>query len=181
MRGEDDGGGCRPFVESSALEVEGKGERPLPEQARTATTLLLFYQYVEPEWTPDEYREALDHAERIAADCHLTGRMRVAREGFNCTLTSEGRSNMHRFCRELRNWKPEVFNRTEFKMTHDLPIKQRFPSLKVIPVAELVHYGLEGEKAPPISRYHGVHLEPRDYHAKLAEPDAVVIDVRCVI
>lgn len=165
--------GVRPFVESSALEFTGIDERP-PDQN---TTLLLFYQYVEPDWTTEFYKIAKETVERIGNDCGVTGRMRVAREGLNCTLTGTSAS-IQAFCRALREWQPQVFNATEFKLTHDLPDKQRFPMLKLIPVTELVHYGLEGDKAPPIRNYHGTHLEPSEYHQKLAAEDTVVIDVR---
>jgi len=44
-------------------------------------------------------------------------------------------------------------------------------------VDELVNYGLAGHNAPSIQMT-GVHLEPNDYHAKMAEKDTVIIDVR---
>jgi predicted sulfurtransferase len=106
----------------------------------------------------------------------LTGRMRVAKEGLNCTLTSS-HEGILAFCKALREFNVGEFKDTEFKLTADLPQPQAFPSLKVMPVAELVHYGLDGEKAPPI-QYTGIHLQPEDYHEKLAQEDTVVIDVR---
>eukprot|EP00497_Spongosphaera_streptacantha_P003064 TRINITY_DN3704_c0_g2_i1.p1 TRINITY_DN3704_c0_g2~~TRINITY_DN3704_c0_g2_i1.p1 ORF type:complete len:267 (-),score=58.34 TRINITY_DN3704_c0_g2_i1:27-827(-) len=39
--------------------------------------------------------------------------------------------------------------------------------------------GLAAEKAPSIKKT-GVHLEPQDYHKKMEDPDAVVIDMRNV-
>ncbi|GKY92327.1 hypothetical protein MPSEU_000203800 [Mayamaea pseudoterrestris] len=101
--------------------------------------------------------------------------MRVAREGLNCTLTGTKRA-IHDFCNHLRQWQPELFCSTEFKMTHDLPHKQAFGDLKLIPATELVNYGLQD--APRMAQYGGTHLEPRDYHAKLSQPETVVIDVR---
>lgn len=161
----------RPRAESSSLL------KPDDKDADRCVTLLLFYQYVEPVWNEDQYKHALQKAEELANKHHLSGRMRVAREGFNCTLTSKNRLDMYAFCQSLRDW-DEVFYQTEFKFTHDLPSAQAFPQLKVIKVVELVHYGLEGRKAPPIAQYSGVHLEPTNYHKKLAEPNTVVIDVR---
>jgi predicted sulfurtransferase len=161
----------RPRAESSSLF------KPEDKDADRCVTLLLFYQYVEPVWNEEQYQEALRNAETLATRHQLSGRMRVAREGFNCTLTSKHRTDMYDFCQSLRDWN-EIFYKTEFKLTHDLPSAQAFPQLKVIPVVELVHYGLEGRKAPPIAQYSGVHLEPTHYHQKLAEPNTVVIDVR---
>jgi predicted sulfurtransferase len=161
----------RPLAESSSLL------KPEDKDTDRCVTLLLFYQYVEPVWNEEQYQEALRTAETLATSHKLSGRMRVAREGFNCTLTSKNRTDMYNFCQALRDWN-DVFYKTEFKFTHDLPSAQAFPQLKVIPVVELVHYGLEGRKAPPIAQYSGVHLEPTHYHQKLAEPNTVVIDVR---
>jgi len=164
----------RPLVESSEL---GYAPNVVEAPQDHSVTLLLFYQYVEPPWSESVYKQSKLHVESIAKQCQVTGRMRVAREGLNCTLTGS-QTNIYDFCRALRKWKPEIFLSTEFKLTHHLPEPQRFPALKLIPVTELVHYGLEGDKAPPIHRYHGIHLEPKEYHEKLAEENTVVIDVR---
>jgi len=157
------------IVESSALESE-------PDRSKAGhVTLVLFYQYVEPIWTLEKYQQVLKDMGKLGNKLGLTGRMRVAREGLNCTLTAS-RDKIVEFCQTLRK-QPE-FKTTEFKLTNDLPEPQRFPHLKVIEVIELVHYGLEGEKAPPIQDFKGVHLEPQEYHKKIAEPDSVMIDVR---
>ena len=166
----------RPLVESSGLPP---GVTPDPSIHRV--TLLLFYQYVEPPWSDVVYKQVLKEVEPLAHALGVTGRMRIAKEGFNCTLTTtseDAQSSMRAFCTALRRWKPECFRPTEFKLTHHLPDAQRFGSLKIIPVTELVHYGLDGPKAPPIQLYSGVHLEPQQYHQQLADPDTVVIDVR---
>jgi hypothetical protein len=139
-------------------------------------TLLLFYQYVEPAWDESTYENMLKTLQKVGVDLELTGRMRVAREGLNCTLTASY-SSILEYCNILRQLRPKEFQNTEFKLTRDLPVAQKFPNLKVFKVVELVHYGLEGAKAPPISKYHGTHLEPREYHQKLAEPNTVIIDV----
>lgn len=157
------------IVESSALESE-------PDRSKAGpVTLVLFYQYVEPIWTLEKYQQVLKDMDKLGKKLGLTGRMRIAREGLNCTLTAS-RSKIVEFCQTLRKL-PE-FKTTEFKLTNDLPEPQRFPQFKVIEVIELVHYGLEGEKAPPIQDFKGVHLEPQDYHKKIAEKDSVMIDVR---
>jgi predicted sulfurtransferase len=140
-------------------------------------TLLLFYQYVEPVWDESTYEYMLTTLQKVGRDLELTGRMRVAREGLNCTLTAS-HSSILEYCNTLRRLRPKEFQNTEFKLTRDLPLAQKFPNLKVFKVVELVHYGLEGAKAPPITKYHGTHLEPKEYHKKLAEPNTVIIDVR---
>lgn len=70
------------------------------------------------------------------------------------------------------------FANTEFKLTDDLPPKQRFSKLHVFEVVELVNYGLAGGRAPQIGQYGGTHLEPEEYHKKMCEEDTVIIDVR---
>ena len=163
--------GCRPIVESSNMDFAD------PHNADTQVTLLLFYQYQEPPWSEKEYKGVLQHAATLGEQAGITGRMRVAKEGFNCTLTGS-RAAIVAFCVSLRAWKTELFRHTEFKLTNHLPTAQAFKDLKIIPVQELVHYGLEGSKAPRIADYHGQHLEPADYHKKMTEDNTVMIDVR---
>jgi predicted sulfurtransferase len=143
----------------------------------TGITLLLFYQYMEPLWSEETYQEMLATLHKMGIKLQLKGRMRVAYEGLNCTLTGRHQDILD-YCYCLVKLRPLEFQHTEFKLTTDLPPLQQFKSLKVFPVVELVHYGLEGTKAPPISQFGGIHLEPKDYHAKLAEPNTVIIDVR---
>mmetsp|Transcript_46795 Transcript_46795/g.98284 ORF Transcript_46795/g.98284 Transcript_46795/m.98284 type:complete len:745 (+) Transcript_46795:38-2272(+) len=151
-------------------------------------TLLLFYQYVEPPWDEDQFQKALAFVTDRGHHHGLTGRMRVAREGLNCTLTGS-HDGIRGWCADLRNYdggRSRVvdgkvvteFANTEFKLTDDLPPKQRFPKLHAFEVVELVNYGLAGPRAPPIAQHGGTHLEPSEYHAKMCEKDTVVIDVR---
>lgn len=164
------------IVSSSAIEFydEAVKQQRKPDQT---ITLLLFYTYVEPVWDEGTYDFMLKTLQELGDRLNLTGRMRVAKEGLNCTLTGSHDAIVE-YCTTLRKLRPKEFDKTEFKLTDDLPMDQRFPNLKVFKVIELVHYGLEGSKAPPIAKYHGTHLEPKDYHKKLAEKDTVVIDVR---
>lgn len=154
-------------------------------------TLLLFYQYVEPPWDEAQYQTAKQFVSNIGQKYNITGRIRCAREGLNCTLTGS-RHNMQLWMDALRKFdggrstmdpltgKKTVteFANTEFKLTHNLPQGQRFPRLNVMEVIELVNYGLAGARAPPISKHGGQHLEPHEYHTKMTESDVVVIDVR---
>ena len=160
--------------------------KPVPATATTIATktstditILLFYQYVEPVWDESMYEYVLNTLRKYGDELHLTGRMRVAKEGLNCSLTGKDAS-IREYCHRLRTHSKfnGVFQDTEFKLTTDLPLAQKFTELKVFKVVELVHYGLEGRKAPPIAQYHGTHLEPKDYHKKLAENNTVIIDVR---
>jgi predicted sulfurtransferase len=162
------------IIESSHLDF--RTDHTSLEDANDLS-LLLFYQYVEPAWPNDVYKAALKHVEQLGHDNNVMGRMRVAKEGLNCTLTGQ-REGIFGFCQALRDWKPAAFGTTEFKVTHHLPDSQKFGNLKIMPVTELVNYGLDGAKAPPIQQYHGTHLEPTLYHEKIAENNTVIIDVR---
>jgi rhodanese-related sulfurtransferase len=163
------------IIESSHLDFRKDNNTSLEDA--NDLSLLLFYQYVEPVWPNDVYKAALKHVEQLGHENHVMGRMRVAKEGLNCTLTGS-RQGIFGFCQALRDWKPAAFGTTEFKVTHHLPDSQKFGNLKIMPVTELVNYGLDGAKAPPIQQYHGTHLEPTLYHEKIAENDTVIIDVR---
>ena len=161
-----------PFiVQSSTLDFSEHSN-----QIPTNITLLLFYQYIEPVWDNETYKKALDSMKQLGDDLHLGGRMRVAKEGLNCTLTGN-HDNIMAYCQALRVFGRGEFKQTEFKLTTDLPLSQAFPSVKIMPVTELVNYGLSGTRAPP-HQYSGTHLDPQAYHAKMQESNTVMIDVR---
>ena len=52
-------------------------------KGQSNVTLLLFYAYVEPEWTSAQHEEAIQYAQKVGQEHQMTGRLRVAREGFN--------------------------------------------------------------------------------------------------
>lgn len=151
-------------------------------------TLLLFYQYVEPPWDEDQFQTVYKFVTDNGNKLGITGRMRVAREGLNCTLTGS-HDGIRKWCAAMRQFdggrgrvvngqKITEFAGTEFKLTDDLPPKQRFPKLHAFEVVEIVNYGLAGSRAPEISKHGGTHLQPADYHKKMCEKDTVIIDVR---
>eukprot|EP00928_Gymnodinium_smaydae_P037502 TRINITY_DN26019_c0_g3_i1.p1 TRINITY_DN26019_c0_g3~~TRINITY_DN26019_c0_g3_i1.p1 ORF type:complete len:720 (-),score=176.79 TRINITY_DN26019_c0_g3_i1:76-2235(-) len=161
--------------EDSARELD---RRPANGEEAGGVTVVLFYQYKEPPWSPEEHKKMIAWAEESGKRYKLGGRMRVAREGFNCTLTGRfGQTGVRGWCRELRETFPDPFAETEFKLTDGLPQKMAWSNLEVQHCEELVGYGLAGSRAPPL-KSGGVHLEPSEYHAKLSEPGTVVIDVR---
>jgi len=140
-------------------------------------SLCLFYQYVEPAWNEEEFESALKYCQTSGDKLGITGRMRVGREGLNCTITGSY-DTLRAWTEALVNWRPENFSKTEFKFTDGLPMGQRFPNLKAFEVVEIVNYGLAGARAPSIKEHGGTHLEPEDYHKKMEEGNTVIIDVR---
>ena len=155
-------------------------------------SIVLFYQYKEPVWTSREFPKALKLFLSIGRKYEITGRGRIAPEGVNCTLTAPTSKLIRLFCQSLRDdWNigsldgkndssndTKLFHDTDFKITDGLPQSQKFKSLSVRKVEELVAYGLEGEKAPSITKFGGTHLTAVDYHKALRDPQTVVIDVR---
>ena len=177
-------------------------------------SLLLFYQYITPEWDEGTYDYMLSTFQKLGTNLSLTGRMRCAKEGVNCTLTGT-HTHIVQFCTALQQLttKPNTtttssrqhdFATTEFKITTKLPVAQQFTELKLLPVTEIVNYGLQTTKVPRMFRqtttpnpttdqdakeeasstlassssYAGIHLEPTEYHHKLGQNNTVIIDVR---
>ena len=154
------------------------------EETRTAS-LVLFYQYANPPFRQSQVRQLMTYLMSVAKVRNLGGRIRVSNEGVNCTLSSlatdrsasvpSAAANLRHFASDLRNFSP-AFNETDFKYIDDLPPDRHLKDLKILPVKELVFYGIS-EKDAPLSEG-GVHLDAKDYHKMLARDDAVVIDVR---
>ena len=77
-----------------------------------------------------------------------TGRLRVAREGVNGTLTGP-KAGIRAFTTALAARYPKTFGGeyNQFKYVDGLPENQMLKGLKVWPVAELVTYGFDEHKA----------------------------------
>eukprot|EP00978_Attheya_sp_CCMP212_P009889 scaffold23526_cov51-Attheya_sp.AAC.2 len=159
------------FVASSSSASPSK----VPAKLKGEVTLLLFYTYVEPAWSQQKYQQIFEYCQSSTGVHGVTGRMRVATEGLNCTLTGTF-DGVRAWCKALQEHDPDSFASTEFKLTDHLPAHQRFPNVKVFKVDELVNYGL-GVQPPPL-RQGGTHLEPKEYHKKINESNTVIIDVR---
>jgi predicted sulfurtransferase len=138
-------------------------------------TLLLFYAYVVPPWTRPERSAAADFARATLARLGCTGRLRVALEGFNATLTGPA-EGIRGFTAALREFSPRHFGATDFKYVDGLQDNKAFRELKVMPVDELVTYGFKASEAP--LEYGGRHVKPEDWTRLAAQPDTVMIDVR---
>lgn len=138
-------------------------------------TILLFYTYCIPQMTRSEQDSAITFCYSTLNKNKVTGRLRVAREGFNGTLTgpTDGVKN---FTAAIREQYPHIFGETDFKYVDGQQDNQLLKGLKVWPVTEIVTYGFDPKQAPLDMR--GVHLPPKEFHAALANPNSVVIDVR---
>ena len=139
------------LVPEAARSVIHKPLPPLPTaqqpdaDGNSPVTLLLFYQYIEPAWTPKEHKAAVKFVLKLGRETEVCGRGRCAAEGLNCSLTGSA-EGIRAFCEGLRRWKP-IFLETDFKLTDGVPHAQRFKALTIRKTDELVAYGLAGEKA----------------------------------
>ncbi len=162
---EDNGTDAAATAEATPKTITE--EEAAPKDKANNITLLLFYQYVEPCWDDEQFQVAFKFVTDQGNKYGLTGRMRVAKEGLNCTLTGSPDS-IRNWCAALRTFdggrskvdkdtgeKITEFAKTEFKLTDDLPPKQRFPKLHAFEVVEIVNYGLAGSRAPEIAKYGG--------------------------
>ncbi len=138
-------------------------------------TMMLFYHYVSPPWSDVRKKAAITFVESAGLDLNLGGRCRVAQEGVNCTISGAA-EGCRAFAEKLKEFDAS-FGTADFKYIDDLPTDRAFGELKVLPVKELVFYGIDNQHTLGMG---GTHLEPKDYHKKLAEAkdDTVVIDVR---
>lgn len=151
-------------------------------------SLLLFYQYA--NWNEETVTRIMDYLQTLGSARVLGGRIRVAPEGINATVSSvdapndDGDNNniirtaartLRHFVQDLQTFDP-VFAKTDFKYIDHLSSDRHFKDLKLLPVKELVFYGI-GETQAPL-HMGGTHLSAEDFHAKLAQPNTVVVDVR---
>jgi len=155
---------------------------------KPSASILLFYQYVvDPLWTEKQVDHLIAYLIRISeVRPNLGGRLRVAPEGLNVTLsavdceTSTAASTLRHFCKDLQSFDSKAFEKTDFKFVDGLQADRHFKDLKIFPVQELVFYGFpkEGKDDPAPLDNTGVHLDPKNFHKMLEEDGTVVIDVR---
>lgn len=165
-------------VVNNKAENESKVvEKVWPAQPTTGNvTILLFYAYC-PNGPMSRAQQdaAIAFCYGTLNKLGVTGRLRIAREGYNATLTGTYES-IRSFTTELRRYSKETFQNTDFKYVDHLPDNQLLKGLKVWPVTEIVTYGFDPKDAPLEKR--GQHLLPKDFHEAMMDPNVVVIDVR---
>jgi predicted sulfurtransferase len=144
---------------------------------------------------------------------NIGGRIRVSIEGVNATVSAasttstttssngnlepefEAAQTLRHFAQDLRQFDPVAFSNTDFKYVDGLSADRHFKELKLLPVKELVFYGIKEEDCSGATvstaaaadassstgkevKGGGVHLDAIEYHEMLKRKDAVVIDVR---
>jgi predicted sulfurtransferase len=106
--------------------------------------ICLFYQYVKPLWSDERKTAAIAYIENHAEKLNIGGRVRVGIEGLNATISSTP-DKVREFTRRLGEF-DEHFKTTDFKYMDNLPLDRAFKELKVLPVKELVFYGIRAEE-----------------------------------
>ena len=158
-----------------------------PPSPKHKASIVLFYQYINPLWPESYLTGFISYLCHVAENRCLGGRIRVAREGVNATISSRdtdaasAQQTLRHFARDLQGYH-EIFKETDFKYIDGLNGDRHFKDFKVFPVQELVFYGLPSDKSMGKtdlgSMKGGVHLSAQDFHQKLTDPETVVIDVR---
>jgi predicted sulfurtransferase len=145
-------------------------------------SIVLFYQYITPIWPESKVDCLIAYLQKIAQQRVLGGRIRVAREGVNATISSVDDANGHAaattlqyLARDLERF-DKVFEQTQFKYANNLSADRHFSQLNVYPVQELVYYNMD-ETSAPLSKG-GEHVPPRVFHELLEKETAVVVDIR---
>mmetsp|Transcript_28853 Transcript_28853/g.41112 ORF Transcript_28853/g.41112 Transcript_28853/m.41112 type:complete len:466 (+) Transcript_28853:20-1417(+) len=138
-------------------------------------TLLLFYAYCPTQMTRAEQDKAIELCYKRLTSLNVTGRLRVAREGYNSTLTGSY-SGIRDFTSWLRKEFPDTFQHTDFKYVDELPANHKLKGLKVWPVTEIVTYGFDPADAPLEKT--GTHLSPVEFHKAMMNQNSIMIDVR---
>lgn len=134
----------------------------LPKEPKAS--LVLFYQYVNPPWSQAKVSSLITYLTNIAKShrTNIGGRIRISTEGVNATVSAastdesnqsdsdmdpkfEAAQTLRHFTEDLRNFDPVGFAETDFKFIDDLSADRHFKELKLIPVKELVFYGIREE------------------------------------
>jgi predicted sulfurtransferase len=141
------------------------------------TSLLLFYAYVQPPWTPKERAKAIEYTHGVLESNGCGGRLRVALEGFNATLTGPPQG-IRAFCDALREYDPTQFSNIDFKIVDNLEDSKGFKTLKVWPVDALVNYGIDAADTQAPLDHGGYHAKPDEWTELSKRPNTIMIDVR---
>ena len=106
--------------------------------ARKSCSLVLFYQYVTPQWSQTKVDRLVQLLVYIGKKRKLGGRIRVAKEGINATVSSLDAGYGVRYLTEdLKRFDEKGFEETDFKFIDGLSGDRHFKDLKVYPVQEI--------------------------------------------
>jgi UPF0176 protein len=141
--------------------------------------VVLFYKYTSLDSKVESLRQ-----EELAKKYKLTGRILVANEGVNGTVSApvDITTNVSRLDQYIEEMKAdERFKDVDWKMS--LSAVEPFPDIVVKDCKEIISTGMYAIPAPdPATFPPGKHLQPLEFHDELLKaqdnPDYVVLDVR---
>lgn len=179
------------YTNTGQLMLHGQNVDKSVRVENPKSSLVLFYQYTKKEkWSQTKLKILMTYLSSVAKKRNIGGRIRVAQEGVNATISAvdvsglTAKETLRHFAQDLKNFDPEVFSQTDFKYIDDLPADRHFKELKVIPVQELVFYGIQEDDAPldgpeeTDGMKGGIHLDAKEYHEMMGKDNTVIIDVR---
>jgi hypothetical protein len=97
-------------------------------------TIVLFYCYVRPTWSEVRKEEAITELSELGVKLNLGGRLRVAQEGINATVTGT-HAEVVAFTDALKVF-DDSFKSVDFKFIEHMPLDRAFGELKVCAVIE---------------------------------------------
>lgn len=155
---------------------------PSPDDEKKHNSIVLFYKYFLPPLPlpSKEDIEALSSFFQEACSKEgLKGRILLATEGVNGTLSATNQDNLRSFCSKMEESQPLLKN-IDWKYSENESAKEPFPDLKIAICKEIVSTG-NTVTVRDIPQFGGKHLTPSEFHMALeddGEKETVVIDVR---
>ena len=138
------------------------------------SSLVLFYQYTTSNdatdskednegtivtskskmWDRQKLQRIITLLSKVARHRNLGGRIRIAPEGVNATVSAvdtskcSAKAALRHFAEDLKRFDLRVFQKTDFKYFDSLPADRHFKECKILPVQELVFYDIDENEAP---------------------------------
>ncbi|GKZ01018.1 hypothetical protein MPSEU_001053200 [Mayamaea pseudoterrestris] len=172
-------------------------------------SVILFYKYFLPsdfsllQENPRHYEQVLlDFLKKTCQRLELKGRLLVAAEGVNGTLSAPHRKRIDDFIQTVEKYElsreseslddaismssmnhpdaetatPMLFSDIDWK--HSTSTSEPFPDLKIVIVKEIISSG-DAVSVCDVKEFGGRHLNPADFHRVIQDdPNVVLIDVR---
>eukprot|EP00980_Cylindrotheca_fusiformis_P018783 scaffold6265_cov193-Cylindrotheca_fusiformis.AAC.3 len=188
-----------PSTPSSLGAIEGddgkKTEMPCPHSSVNDKTqamsepmhhrherIVLFYKYFLPPLkrpTKVEIEELHQFLQVKCTESSIKGRILLATEGINGTLSGRNEDCLKDFCRILEDAQ-SLLKGIDWKFSDNKARIEPFPDLKIAVVREIVSTG-NTVSLDDIPEYGGKHLTPREFHEALEDTndkETVIVDVR---
>ena len=137
--------------------------------------LLGFYHYARPPWTEPARDATAAWLRALCAQHRLGGRVRVATEGVNATVSgsSDGLDAFQATLSTTEGWHSVLFKR------EPCTPQQLWPALSCWLADELCGFGADEATRSKLDAVGpGIMLEPRAFRERMMEKDAVLVDVR---